>query len=153
MAAEGSPGVYKDLRVVELCRGIPGATAAMYLADFGASVLKIVRPGRPPEAPGALCWDRNKRLLELDFEERGADRTEARRLAAAADVVIIDSVPGDAERWGLDGTTLLRLNETLIHAWLPPYGTAGRWSQLPDDELLLDAVSWVADSHMATRDV
>ena len=153
MAAEISPGVYENLRIVELCRGIPGATAAMYLADFGASVLKIVRPGRSPEAPGALCWDRNKRLLELDFEERGADRTEVRRLAAAADVVIVDSVPGDAERWGLDGTTLLSLSGKLIHAWLPPYGTAGRWSQLPDDELLLDAVSSVADSHMATEDV
>jgi crotonobetainyl-CoA:carnitine CoA-transferase CaiB-like acyl-CoA transferase len=145
--------VFAGLRVVEVCRGIPGATSAMYLGDFGASVIKITGPAGRRDDPGALCWDRNKQLLELDFIGSGDDRTETRRLLAGADVAITDLVPGDADSYGLDSATLLGLNGRLIYAWLPPYGVSGRWSRLPDDELLLDAVSSVADAHVATEDV
>jgi crotonobetainyl-CoA:carnitine CoA-transferase CaiB-like acyl-CoA transferase len=153
MPKERFPIAFEDLRVVEVCTGLPGATAAMYLGDFGASVLKVVRPGSHQESPGGLCWDRNKQIIELDFISSGDDRTETRRLLAAADVAITDFVPGNAEDCGLDGGTLLGRNGSLIYAWLPPHGVAGRWSQLPDDELLLDAVSSVADAHAAIEDV
>jgi crotonobetainyl-CoA:carnitine CoA-transferase CaiB-like acyl-CoA transferase len=153
MTEEQVPLVYDGLQVVEVCSGIAGATAAMYLGDFGASVVKVTRPGSLPDNPGALCWDRNKRVLELDFVANGDDRGTTRRLLASADVAITDFVPGYGEGCGLDGTTLLGLNGALIYAWLPPHGVVGRWSQLPEDELLLDAVSSVADAHLATEDV
>ncbi len=153
MAVAESTSVFGGLRVVELCTGIPGATAAMYLGDFGASVVKLVAPQAQGETPGQLCWDRNKTLVHLDVAGNGGDRLRARRLAAAADALITDLVPGPAQLWGFDATTLLAVNRSLVHAWLPPHGVEGRWSHLPADELLLAATSSVADAHAATTDV
>jgi crotonobetainyl-CoA:carnitine CoA-transferase CaiB-like acyl-CoA transferase len=145
--------VFDGLEVFELTSGVAGATAAMYLGDFGASVLKVVSADLVAGAPGQLCWDRNKKIVRLDVARNSDDRLRARRLAASADVVVTDVVPGSAERWGFDATTLMGLNPSLVHAWVPPHGLKGRWSQLPNDELLLDATSSVADAHAASEDV
>lgn len=127
--------------------------AAMFLGDFGAEVIKIEGPGRDRMAahPGYLCWNRNKQRLQLDLT-RFEGLHAARQLLAAADAAIFDGRPGELERLGLDATTLHRLNPALVHAWLPPYGTRGRWSQLPADELLLQGLSAVADMQLSYAD-
>jgi crotonobetainyl-CoA:carnitine CoA-transferase CaiB-like acyl-CoA transferase len=147
-------GPYLDLRVLDASTGVAGAMAAMLLADYGADVVKIepTEPGPLDGDPGWLCWDRNKVLTALD--PRGRDgRRELRRLLAATDVAVFDRLPGQLEADGWDGATLTVAHPNLVHAWLPPYGTTGRWSQLPGDDLLLAATAAVCDYQQALTDV
>jgi crotonobetainyl-CoA:carnitine CoA-transferase CaiB-like acyl-CoA transferase len=119
----------------------------MLLADFEAEVVKVEPPAgdRMKDHPGYLCWNRNKTRAVLDLHTYDGLR-EARDLLASADVAVFDALPGELERLGLDAATALADNPTLLHAWMPPYATKGRWSQLPPDDALLSAVTGV--SHM-----
>lgn len=143
-------GAFSGIRILDFTQGVAGPMAAMLLADMDADVLKVEPPGgdRLRDHPGYLCWNRNKRITTLDLATYGGLR-EARRLLAVADVAVFDARPGELERLGLDASTLLRDNPRLLHAWLPPYGTEGRWSQLEHDELLLGAVSGIAFMQMS----
>jgi crotonobetainyl-CoA:carnitine CoA-transferase CaiB-like acyl-CoA transferase len=147
-------GPYHDLRVLDASTGAAGAMAAMFLADYGAEVVKVepIRTGPLDGDPGWLCWDRNKLLTSFDPAGRHG-RRELRRLLAAADVAVFDRVPGQLEADGWDGATLTAALPNLVHAWLPPYGTQGRWSQLPGDPLLLAAAAGVCDHQQALTDV
>ena len=73
-----------------------------------------------------------------------ADLAVAKRLIADADVAMFDAVPGVLEPLGLDGVTLTRAHERLIHAWAPPYGESGRWSSLPASHNLLTALTGIS---------
>ncbi len=144
---------FEGLRVLDFSQGISGPMAAMLIGDFGAEVLKIEGPAgdRMAAHPGYLCWNRNKRRLQLDLARFEGLRS-ARELLRTADVAIFDSSPGELERLGLDAATVLAANPSLVHAWLPPYGTSGRWSQLPPDAMLLSAISAVAAQQMSYED-
>ena len=74
----------------------------------------------------------------------GADLAIAQRLIADADVAMFDAGPGVLEPLGLDGATLMRAHERLIHAWAPPYGESGRWSSLPASHNLLTALTGIS---------
>jgi crotonobetainyl-CoA:carnitine CoA-transferase CaiB-like acyl-CoA transferase len=147
-------GPYHDLRVLDASTGVAGAMATMFLADYGADVVKIepVQRGPLEGDPGWLCWDRNKVLTSFDPAGRHG-RGELRRLLAASDVAVFDRVPGQLEADGWDGATLTAAHPNLVHSWLPPYGTSGRWSQLPSDPLLLAAAAGVCDYQQALADV
>lgn len=138
------PGPFSEIRILDCSRGLAGAMATMLLADFDADVVKVAAPGAPllPH-PGFLCWDRNKRRLELDAS-RSEGLQELRQLLAGADVAVFDHLPGELERLGLDPISCLAANPRLLHIWMPPLGTRGRWSQLPPDELLAAAVTGIA---------
>jgi crotonobetainyl-CoA:carnitine CoA-transferase CaiB-like acyl-CoA transferase len=140
--------------VLDASTDVAGAMAAMFLADYGADVVKIepVQSGPLDGDPGWLCWDRNKTLTSFDPAGRHG-RRELRRLLAATDVAVFDRVPGQLEAAGWDGATLTATHPNLVHAWLPPYGTSGRWSQLPSDPLLLAAAAGVCDYQQALTDV
>ena len=144
---------FSGIRIVDFTRRLPGAMAMMLFADFGADVVRVSAAADEVERahPGYLCWDRNKRRVALDVGTYNG-LTAARRLLARSDAAVFDSHPGDLERLGLDATTLLAANPTLVHAWLPPYGTEGRWSQLPADELLIEAVSGIAHMQFSFED-
>src|SRR6185436_14669089 len=103
----------EPLRVVDFSRVLAGPFATMMLADLGAEVTKVERPGTgdetrswgPPydgtgEATYFLSVNRNKRSIVLDLE-RAEDRSEARRIALSSDVVVENFRPGVMERFGL----------------------------------------------------
>ena len=144
---------YTGIRVLDCTQGVAGPTATMHLADLGADVLKVEPEGgdRLSADPGYVCWNRNKQLTNLDVGDH-RDLAELRRLVSRANVVAFDWSGADLERLGLDATSLLAERPDLIHAWMPPYGTHGRWAHLPDEPGLLAAVSGVADFHRATED-
>jgi crotonobetainyl-CoA:carnitine CoA-transferase CaiB-like acyl-CoA transferase len=98
----------------------------MMLGDLGASVLKIERPGSgdetrgwgPPFGEGGasayfLSVNRNKWSVAADLDDR-ADQAFVRELAATADVVVENFVPGSLERRGINAAELLRVNERLV---------------------------------------
>src|SRR5256885_10685493 len=96
------PGPLDGVRVLDLTWGMPGAVATMMLADYGAEVVHVDRPGGDPaERTGATrTWDRGKRRLALDL---GADHDHRRflELAAGADVVIVGLVADAVTRLGV----------------------------------------------------
>ena len=129
---------FQGIRVLDCTQGLAGPLASMLLGDFGAQVLKLEPAGgdRARHNPGYLTWNRNKKRLTLDV----ADPTERERLApllAAADIAVFDHSPRDLEALDLDAETLAEAHPRLIHLWMPPYGTTGRWSELPSHHATL----------------
>jgi crotonobetainyl-CoA:carnitine CoA-transferase CaiB-like acyl-CoA transferase len=143
-------GPFAGVRVLELTRGIAGRTAGMLLADLGADLIRASddRPDTERD-PGGLCWDRGKVLAPL----HGTSISELRRLAVAADVLLTDLRPAEIAGHWASPSDALAASPRLIHAWLPPYAARGRWSDLPDDPLLLAAVGGFADHFPAVAEV
>jgi crotonobetainyl-CoA:carnitine CoA-transferase CaiB-like acyl-CoA transferase len=141
------------IRIVDFSEGIAGPLATMLLADFGAEVIKVERPGgdRMKDHAGYLCWNRNKQRLVLDLG-RYDDLRVTKDLLATADVAVFDCAPGEMERSGLEAASLRAANPALLHAWLPPYSPSGRWSQLPPDDGLLSALGAVSDLQLSYED-
>ena len=105
------PMSLEHLRVLDLTTHLSGPYCAMVLADHGADVVKIERPGggddmrgTPPfvggESAPFMLWNRNKRSVTLDL--KAADNLATfKALATVADVVIESFKPGTAERLGI----------------------------------------------------
>ena len=150
MAEPSTAGPFAGVRVLELTQGIAGRTAGMLLADLGADVVRASddRPDAERD-PGGLCWDRGKVLAPL----HGTSTGELRRLAVAADVLLTDLRPAELDGHWASPSDAVSASPRLVHAWLPPYAARGRWSDLPDDPLLLAAVGGFADHFPAVADV
>uniref|UniRef100_UPI00286E1109 CoA transferase n=1 Tax=Phenylobacterium sp. TaxID=1871053 RepID=UPI00286E1109 len=133
---------YQGVRIADFSQGMVGPMAAMLLGDFAAEVVKIEPPGgdRLKEHPGYLAWNRNKQVVTLDLETPQG-MAAARTLIAGADVALFDFGPTRLKALGLDAATLTGAHPALIHAWMPPYGTSGRWSDLPSHHSLLAALT------------
>jgi crotonobetainyl-CoA:carnitine CoA-transferase CaiB-like acyl-CoA transferase len=102
------PGALDGVRVLDLTGGVAGPVAGMLLADLGADVVKVYRPGGGPSAaePGLHMWDRGKRTAVLD-PGRPADLEALDRLAGAADVILVGTTEeavqyDDLRRRGLE---------------------------------------------------
>ena len=131
-----------DIRVLDVATFVAAPFAGTCLAEFGADVIKIERPGvgdelrrlgTPSEAGDTYWWfndARNKQCITLNLkDERGA--TLFRRLVATADVVIENFRPGTMERWGLGFADLLAVNPGLVMLRISAYGQTGPKSSLP----------------------
>jgi crotonobetainyl-CoA:carnitine CoA-transferase CaiB-like acyl-CoA transferase len=124
----------------------------MMLADLGAEVTKVERPGSgddtrswgpPYDAEGEATYfqsvNRNKSSLVLDLSDP-EDLAEARRLALAADVLVENFRPGVMAKLGLDHASLAPGNEGLIYCSITGFGGAGRGAELPGYDLLVQAL-------------
>ena len=122
-AAPTAGGALRDIHVVEFGQYVPGPMLGMLLADQGAHVIKVERPGGDParSEPAFATWNRGKRSAILDLKT-DAGRRNAQRLAANADVVIENFRPGVAERLGIGYDALSAANPRLIYCSLPGYG-------------------------------
>jgi crotonobetainyl-CoA:carnitine CoA-transferase CaiB-like acyl-CoA transferase len=138
-----------DVRVVELAvhRAAPFCTAL--LADMGADVVKIERPGvgdpTRTQGPGPegksgyfSALNRNKRSVELDLKT-DAGQTAARELATEADVFVENFGYGVAERLGLGYEDLEPRNPELVYASIKGYGKTGPMKEKPGLDLILQA--------------
>ena len=130
------------LRVVDLSSGQAGGIAAMVLADFGADVIKVERPGGDParREPAAPMWLRGKRSVVLDLGEAPA-RARLAELAAGADVVIASYRPADAARLGADYETLAAGNPALIYCSITGFGPDGPYARYRGYESVVAAKS------------
>lgn len=138
MTTSTGAGPLSGIRVIEAATGRPARIAAMLLADLGADVVRVVDPTAPPEplTPDTLCWDRGKRIHPLPSAAVAST-------VAQADVALVDAPPSTLSEVGWDADTLRRSHPELVHIWLPPYGVNGEWQDLPEDPLLLAALSGV----------
>jgi crotonobetainyl-CoA:carnitine CoA-transferase CaiB-like acyl-CoA transferase len=122
------------LRVLDLSRVLAGPYCTMVLADLGADVVKVERPGSgddtrqwgPPDAGGEAAYflsvNRTKRSCALDLAS-AEGRTIARRLAERSDVVIENFRAGSAERLGLAYAQLRAVNPGLVYCSLTGFGS------------------------------
>jgi len=110
----------EGLRVIEFEGLGPGPFAAMLLADLGAEVITIHRPG--PGAPGLL--DRGKRSITLDLKAP-EDLVLARALIASAEALIEGLRPGVMERLGLGPKECHALNPALVYGRMTGWGQDG----------------------------
>lgn len=125
------------MRVLDLSLLLPGPYCGAILADLGAEVIKVERPGGgdwvryvpplDPETGEGLAFrtlNRGKKSLTLNLKaEEG--RSLLLRLAAGADVLLESFRPGVMERLGLGYDTLAQANERLVYCSLTGYGSTG----------------------------
>jgi crotonobetainyl-CoA:carnitine CoA-transferase CaiB-like acyl-CoA transferase len=117
----GMTGPLAGLRVVDFGQYVAGPLAAVLLADQGANVIHVDPPGGPRMAGVADAFlNRGKRRAILDLKRPG-DLAAARRLAAAADVVIENFRPGTLTRLGVDLAAIMQENPALITCSLPGF--------------------------------
>src|SRR5438552_17603654 len=120
------PGPCTDLRVIDLSDGPIGGVATMVLADFGADVIKVERPGGDPfrRLAAAPMWLRGKRSLVLDLKTPSA-RDALSRLSPRADVVVASFRPGRAEPLGPRAETLPAGHPRLLYCATTASGPPG----------------------------
>ncbi|HEX6500150.1 MAG TPA: CoA transferase [Micromonosporaceae bacterium] len=145
----GRGGPLAGLLVADFSRVLAGPLATMTLADLGADVIKVERPGTgdetrswaPPYAADGestyyLAINRNKRSICLDLStEEG--RAAARALAVRADVLVENLAPGAMSRYGLGYEQLADDNPGLVYASLTGFGPD---ASLPGYDFLVQAV-------------
>lgn len=155
-AAAGSPGPLADLRVIDVSTVIAGPSCARYLADFGADVIKVERPGsgdtaramgwRDPRDDVTLWWKyegRNKRTIALDLKDE-ADRDVFMRLCERADVLVENFRPGTLERLGLGPDVLLARNDRLVICRVTGFGQDGPYRNRAGFATIAEAMSGFA---------
>lgn len=149
-------GPLHDLRVVDLATVVAGPGCARYLADFGADVVKVERPGSGdttramgwthPDDDVTLWWKlagRNKRTVVADLKDAD-DLAFVRRLIDTADVLVENFRPGTLERLGLDPAELIARNPKLVVTRVTGFGQDGPYAQRPGFATLAEAMSGFA---------
>ena len=122
----GMPGPLTGVRVVELAGIGPGPFCGMLLADLGAEVIQVDRPGRATSAVPrrADVTSRGKRRIVVDLKHsRGAE--VVLRLAAASDALIEGYRPGVTERLGVGPADCLARNPALVYGRMTGWGQDG----------------------------
>lgn len=122
----GTEAPLKGIRVVDFGHYIAGPLTGMLLADQGAEVIKIDRPGKPDyNTPANSVFNRGKQKLELDLKTPEGTQV-ARKLVQSADIVIENFRPGVMKRLGLGPKDMMVLNPRLIYLSLPGFYSTDR---------------------------
>ena len=145
-------GPLDDVRVLDLSRFLSGPYATTVLADLGADVVKILKPGEvvggsgPLTVPEAFDWatNRDKRSIGLDLRSP-AGRDTFLDLVSRADVVFGNLRPGVMERLGLGFDRLEAANPRIISCDISGFGDEGPWAQMPSYDLIAQAASGSID--------
>ncbi len=144
-----------DVRVIDLSTVIAGPNCARYLADFGADVIKVERPGGDSlrsmawrdERDGEGIWwklaNRNKRAVVLDLKD-AADVETFLRLVDDAHVLVENFRPGTLERRGRGADDLHARNPALVLTRVTGFGQSGPYAQRPGFATIAEAMSGFA---------
>jgi crotonobetainyl-CoA:carnitine CoA-transferase CaiB-like acyl-CoA transferase len=148
------------VRVLELARILAGPWAGQLLADLGAEVIKLERPGTgddtrawgPPFVEAAdgtplsaayfHSTNRGKRSVETDFET-GEGQALVRALAAEADVLIENFKVGGLAQYGLDYESLRKINPQLIYCSITGFGQTGPYASRAGYDFLIQAMGGI----------
>lgn len=151
-------GALSHLKVLDLSRILAGPWATQQLADLGADVIKVERPGAgddtrlwgPPflkdkdgqdttDSGYYLCCNRNKRSVTIDFTQpEGQDLVRA--LAAQSDVLVENFKVGGLRQYGLDYETLHALNPRLVYCSITGFGQTGPYAPRAGYDFLIQGM-------------
>lgn len=146
--------ILQGMRVVDLTQNVAGPYCTQILADLGAEVIKIERPGsgddarawRPPEiggmSTGFAALNRGKKSVAVDLDRPEGQRLVA-RMAGGADVLVHSLKPGSAESRGLGHDALRRGNPGLVYCAISAFGEVGPMAALPGYDPLLQAFTGI----------
>jgi len=142
-----SPNALDGIRVLDLSRVLAGPWCTQTLADLGADVIKIERPGTgddtrtwgppflkdaqgndTPEAAYYLGTNRNKRSVTCDIAQP-AGQALVRELAKHCDVFVENFKVGDMARYGLDYTSLKAINPRIVYCSVTGFGQTGPYAE------------------------
>lgn len=150
------------LKVLELARILAGPWCGQLLADLGAEVIKIERPGTgddtrtwgPPfvTAPDGSAWgaayfhccNRGKSSVCVDLETPEG-QTVIRQLASEADILIENFKVGGLAKYGLDYETLRAINPRLIYASITGFGQTGPYAARAGYDYIIQGMSGLMD--------
>ncbi|MCL8025491.1 CaiB/BaiF CoA transferase family protein [Nocardioides bruguierae] len=151
---EPLPLPLEGVTVLDLSQFLAGPVAALRLADLGARVIKVERPG-VGDAGRALAFagrtiegdsmsfhamNRGKESVTADLKDP-ADLARVRALVAEADVLIQNFRPGVVERLGLDPASVAALNPSLVYGSVSGYGDTGPFASRPGQDLLAQSIA------------
>jgi len=146
------------IRVLDLTRVLAGPWCSQNLADLGADVIKVERPGAgddtrawgPPflkdrdgrdtgDAAYYLAANRNKRSVEIDLASP-AGQQAVRDLAKLSDVVLENYKVGQLKKYGLDYASLAALNPRLVYCSVTGFGQTGPWAHRAGYDFIIQAL-------------
>lgn len=142
--------------VLDLSRVLAGPWASQTLADLGARVIKVERPGKgddtrswgPPylgsgenrESAYFLSANRGKESIAIDFKDpRGRD--VILKLAARADILIENYKPGGLSACGLDYASVSKVNPAIVYCSISGFGQTGPYAKKPGYDFMIQAMS------------
>ena len=147
----------QDIVVLEFSQYLSGPSAALRLADLGAKVIKIERPGTG-DAGRKLAiknlWaadgnsllfhtiNRNKETITADLKN-AEDKKRLQELIKEADVLIHNFRPGVMEKNGLGYADAKKINQRLVYAEISGYGKEGPWKNKPGQDLLVQSITGI----------
>lgn len=152
----------EGLKVLELARILAGPWVGQLLADLGADVVKVERPGvgddtrgwGPPFIEGAEgdnlsaayfhSCNRGKRSIAVDFESPEGQEL-VRRLAAQADVVIENFKVGGLKKYGLDYESLKAVNPRLVYCSITGFGQDGPYASRAGYDFMIQGLGGIMD--------
>lgn len=153
---DASGYILDGVSVVDLSTFVTGGFCSLMLANQGADVVKIERPGAgddirhsgPPfvdgESPYYWTVNYDKRSVELDLKS-DAGREALYNLVHEADVFIQNYRPGTAERLGVDYDRIAAENERIVYCAISAFGQTGPWRERPGYDLLVQGLSGIMD--------
>lgn len=144
-------GVLEGIKVVDFTRVISGPTTTQYLADMGATVVKVepphtgevmrqITPVKDGQSGFFISLNRGKRGITLDLKNPKG-REVAQTLVAWADVVVENFSPGTMDHFGLSYEAAKERNPQVIYASLSGYGQEGPASRRPSYDVCVQAMS------------
>ena len=153
------PGPLSHIRVLDLSRVLAGPWAGQNLADMGAEVIKVERPGKgddsrafgPPwlkdadgkptsEASYYLAANRGKKSITANLSHPDA-QAMLRDLAKSCDVVIENYKVGDLARYGLGYADIRAVNPKIIYCSVTGFGQTGPWAERPGYDFMAQGLS------------
>jgi crotonobetainyl-CoA:carnitine CoA-transferase CaiB-like acyl-CoA transferase len=161
MSDHQKPQSLAGLRILDLSRILAGPTAAQLLADLGADVIKVERPGAgddtrswgPPFVANAdgsdtdlsayfLSANRNKRSIAIDLSTEDGVAL-VKRLVAMCDVVIENYKPGDLARRGLGYEDLCKIKPDIVWCAISGFGQTGPYADRTGYDFLIQAMGGI----------
>lgn len=146
-------GALSGIKVLDLTRVLAGPWTGQLLADLGAEVIKVERPGSgddtrqwaPPSLPDGtaayyLAANRGKQSLTVDITQP-AGQAIVRQLAAESDVLLENYKVGGLKKYGLDYDSLRAINQGLVYCSITGFGQTGPYAELPGYDYIVQGMS------------
>jgi crotonobetainyl-CoA:carnitine CoA-transferase CaiB-like acyl-CoA transferase len=149
-----------DVTVLDFSHLLQGPFCTQLLADMGANVIKVERPGQGDlfrtltfnnkwvggsESPNFLAWNRNKRSLAIDLKAPEA-KAILYRIAETADVVVQNFRPGVLAKLGFGYENFRKVNPRIIYCSGSGYGESGPYLSRPGQDMLIQGLTGIAAS-------